>query len=222
MLPRSSKSRLATVVLLMLIGSSVGAQDTKWIVRGGGIYAATASDKSVSTVTLPPPMTQEATTLSVSDGPGFGVGLEYRLTERIGLEIAYLSAAHDADVVLTNDLGTFTSTDSLGLRTFTVGANYYFPANGRFLWSVGGFLAETFSDDVTFTYPALGRTDILAFDQDYGLGLKAAMDLPFAPGSPWMFSVEGRYMSTILESEVGNRDLDLNPLVLSLSVAYRF
>ena len=222
MLPRSSKSRLATVVLLVLIGSSVGAQDTKWIVRGGGIYAATASDKSVSTVTLPPPMTQETTTLSVSDGPGFGVGLEYRLTERIGLEIAYLSAAHDADVVLTNDLGTFTSTDSLGLRTFTVGANYYFPAKGRFLWSVGGFLAETFSDDVTFTYPALGRTDILAFDQDYGLGLKAAMDLPFAPGSPWMFSVEGRYMSTILESEVGNRDLDLNPLVLSLSVAYRF
>ena len=133
-----------------------------------------------------------------------------------------MSAAHDADVVLTNDLGTFTSTDSLGLRTITVGANYYFPANGRFLWSVGGFLAETFSDDVTFTYPALGRTDILAFDQDYGLGLKAAMDLPFAPGSPWMFSVEGRYMSTILESEVGNRDLDLNPLVLSLSVAYRF
>ena len=222
MLPRSSKSRLATVVLLVLIGSSVGAQDTKWIVRGGGIYAATTSDKSVSTVTLPPPMTQETTTLSVSDGPGFGVGLEYRLTERIGLEIAYLSAAHDADAVLTNDLGTFTSTDSLGLRTFTVGANYYFPANGRFLWSVGGFLAETFSDDVTFTYPALGRTDILAFDQDYGLGLKAAMDLPFAPGSPWMFSVEGRYMSTILESEVGNRDLDLNPLVLSLSVAYRF
>lgn len=222
MLRCSMNCRFTALALLILTGSATAAEDTKWIIRGGAAYVATASDEMVSTTTLPPPLTQETTTLSVSDGPAFGVGLEYRLFERIGLEIAYLSASHDADVVISNDSGTFAATDSLGLRTFTFGANYYFPANGRFIWSVGGFLAETFSDDVTFNYPALGRSDILAFDQDYGLGLKAAMDMPFAPGSPWMFSIEGRYMSTILESETGISDLDLNPFVLSLSVAYRF
>ncbi len=222
MQPRAYDCSLATLIIVVLIGSSVSAQETMWIVRGGGAYVATASDEMVSIVTLPPPLTQERTTVGVSDGPGFNIGLEYLLTQRVGLEIAYISASHDADVVITNDLGTFTATDSLGLRTFTFGANYHFPAKGRFLWSVGGFLAETFSDDVVVNFPALGRTETLRFDQDYGLGLKAGMDFPFAPGSPWTFSVEGRYMFMILESEAGSSDLDLNPIVLSLSVGYRF
>ena len=144
------------------------------------------------------------------------------MTHRVGLEIEILVTSHDSEVVITNDLGTFTSTDSLGLRTYTLGANYYFPTRGRARWSVGGFLAETFSDDVIVSFPALGRTDTLRFDQDYGLGVKGGMDLPFAPGSPWTFTIEGRYMSTILESEAGDSDLDLNPFVLSLSVGYRF
>lgn len=217
-----TKRRLATFPVMIFITSIASADDTKWIIRGGGGYMATASDEMVSVVTLPPPMTQETTSLSVSDGPGFNVALEYLLNERLGLEIAFLATSHDADVVIANDLGNFTATDSLGLRTFTVGANYHFSSKGPARWSVGGYLAETFSDDVTFSYPALGRTDIMAFDQDYGLGLKVAMDWPFSPGSPWMFSVEGRYMATILESETGTSDLDLNPFVLSLSVAYRF
>lgn len=222
MLPCAKKYRLATFILFMLIGSSVDAQETSWIIRGGAVYAVTASDESVSIATLTPPLTQERTTNRISDGPGLGVGLEYLLTQRIGLEIATLYTSHDSDVVIVNDLGSFTATDSIGLRTFTLGANYHFPAQGRALWSVGGYLALTFSDDVTLSFPALGRTDTLSFDQDYGLGVKAGMDLPFAPGSPWTFSVEGRYMFTILESEAAGSDLDLNPVVLSLSVGYRF
>lgn len=206
----------------MLLGSGAYAEDAKWIIRGGGVYAATASDESVSIVSLAPPLNQEHRTLSISDGPGLNIGLEYLLNERVGLEIAFLVTSHDADVVMTNDLGTFTATDSLGLRTFTFGANYHFSTKGRPRWSVGGYLAETFSDDVTLNFPGLGRTETLAFDQDYGLGLKAGMDLPFAPGGPWTLSVEGRYLFTILESEAGDSDLDLNPIVLSLNVGYRF
>ncbi len=220
--PCANYCRLATFILFMLIGSSIYAEETKWIIRGGGVYAATASDESISTVTLAPPLTQERTTHSVSDGPGFGVGLEYLLTQRVGLEVAILVTSHDSEVVIANDIGTFTATDSLSLRTFTVGANYHFPAKGRTLWSVGGYLAETFSDDVTLNFPALGRTDTISFDQDYGLGVKVGMDLPFAPGSPWTFSIEGRYIFTILEFEAGDSDLDLNPIVLSLSIGYRF
>ena len=52
--------------------------------------------------------------------------------------------------------------------------------------------------------------------------LDDTIDSAFAPGSPWTFSIEGRYMFTILESEAGDSDLDLNPIVLSLSVGYRF
>ena len=218
----SNYCRLAIFVIYILFGSNTYAEESKWIVRVSGLYSATASDESISVVALLPPLGPESTTLSVSGGPGFGVGLEYLLTERIGLEIAFLAASHDADAVLANDLGTFTATDSLGLRTFTVGANYHFPAKGRILWSVGGYVAETFSDDVTFSYPTLDRTDTLAFDQDYGLGLKAAMDLPFAPGSRWMFSIEGRYMLTILEAEAGDLDLDLNPFIVTVGVGYRF
>ncbi len=222
MLPCASNYRLATFILFMLIGSSIDAQETRWIIRGGGLYAATAGDESVSIATLAPPLTQERTTNRISDGPGLIVGVEYLLTERLGLEIVYLSTSHDSDVVVVNDLGSFTATDSIGLRTFTFGAIYHFPTHGRALWSVGGYLAETFSDDVVVNLPALGRTETLSFDQDYGLGVKAGMDLPFATGSPWTFSIEGRYMFTILESEAAGSDLDLNPAILSLGVSYRF
>ena len=222
MLPCANNYRLATFILSMLVGSSIDAQETRWIIRGGGVYAATAGDESVSIATLTPPLTQERTTNRVSEGAGFGVGLEYLLTPRVGLEIATLFTYHDSDVVIVNDLGSFTATDSIGLKTFTLGAKYQFSAQGRALWSVGGYLALTFSDDVTLNFPALGRTDTLSFDQDYGLGVKAGVGLPFAPGSSWTFSIEGRYMFTILESEAAGSDLDLNPVVLSLSVGYRF
>ena len=65
----SNYCRLAVFVIFVLFGSNTYAEESKWIVRVSGLYSATASDESISVVTLPPPLGSGSTTLSVSPNP---------------------------------------------------------------------------------------------------------------------------------------------------------
>lgn len=79
-----------------------------------------------------------------------------------------------------------------------------------------------FADGTDHVFPGLNRIEGRAYDQDYGLGVKGAMNWSFAPDSPWILSIEGRYMALlIMESETGG-DVDVDPLVLSIGIGYRF
>lgn len=211
-----------TAVLISLIGTSALAQESKWIVRGYPAYFSTTDDNSLAITTLPPPLGQEAISHSVAGGPGFGFGLEYMWSDHVGIEGAAFLTYHDTDMVISNDLGSFSASDSTRFRTFTFGANYHFNTKGRAHWSLGGFVPLMFADGTDHVFPGLNRIEGRAYDQDYGLGVKGAMNWSFAPGSPWILSIEGRYMALlIMESETGG-DVDVDPFVLSIGIGYRF
>ena len=219
---RANYTKLVTVILTTLIGCNALAQESNWVVRGVAAYATIKSDKSPVISTQPPPLGQESISQSVSGGPGFGFAAEYMWNKRIGIETAAFLTSHDVDMVISNDLGTFTATDSTRFRTFTLGANYYFETDGRTQWSLGGFVPLMFADGTDHVFPALGRTESRAYDQDYGVGVKGGMDWSFAPDSPWTLSVEGRYMFLLTMESESVGDIDVDPAFLSIGIGYRF
>ncbi len=213
---------LVTFFLLSLTGNSAFAQDREWVVRVIPSYFSTASDNSPVISTLPAPLGQETTFQDIAGAPGFGFGVEYMWNERFGIEIAAFMSSHDSDMVISNDLGTFAATDSTRFRTFSVGANYHFSSEGRTQWSLGGFVPWIYVDPTDHVFPELNRTEHRYYDQDYGLGVKGGMDWSFAADSPWTLTIEGRYMALlIMESETVG-DVDVDPLVLSIGIGYRF
>lgn len=218
---RRNLRRAAATILLMVVAGSVLAQEGRWVVRGLGAYFATAEDGSSFTVTQPAPLGEETITQSVQSAPGFGISAEYLWSERIGIEGGAFLSSHDVDMTISNDAGTFAATDATRFRTFTLGINYHFESEGRMQWSAGGFVPLMFADGTDHVFPDLDRPEGRAYDQDYGVGVKAGVDWSFAPGSPWTLSIEGRYMFLIMESETIG-DIDVDPAVLSVAVGYRF
>lgn len=219
---RANVAKLLALALALPVASSAVAQEGSWIVEGLPAYSATTTDDSATFATLPPPFGNEAISQSVGDGTGFGFAVEYLWRERLGIEGAAFLTFHDTDMTIANDLRTFPAMDSTRFRTFTLGVNYHFPVGGRLRWSLGAFLPLMFADGTDHVFPALGRTEGRAYDQDYGLGIKGGMEWPFTLESPWTLSVDVRYMFLlIMESETVG-DVDVDPFVLTAGVGYRF
>ena len=68
----------------------------------------------------------------------------------------------------------------------------------------------------------LVRAHKLSFDDDLGFGLRAGVDVPIGHGGSWIVSAGLRYLKAILESDGTGEDLDLDPLMVSIGVGYRF
>ena len=122
-------------------------------------YFSTTADNSLAITTLPPPLGQEAISHSVAGGPGFGFGLEYMWSDHLGIEGAAFLTYHDTDMVIANDLGSFSASDSTRFRTYTFGANYHFNTKGRAQWSLGGFVPLMFADGTDHVFPGLNRIE---------------------------------------------------------------
>lgn len=213
---------LVFISMAVLPGESTFAKDSTWLVRAIPSYFVTASSDSPVITTQPAPLGIESNSHSVDGDAGIGIGFEYLWGGRIGFEGAAFLSSHDTKMIIANDLGTFSASDSTRFRTFTFGVNYYFDTENSVQWSVGGFVPLMFADGTDHVFPDLNRTESRAYDQDYGIGVKGAAEWSFAPNSPWTLSVEGRYMFLLtMESETIG-DIDVDPFVLSLGLAYRF
>lgn len=193
---------------------STSGADTRWTLRGYALAYATGDE--VRTLSG-----GETTLFGIDDGSGFGLDLEYRLSRRLGLEGAVFVGDIDSTLVIEGPGPAMRDSEDIGFEVFSVGANYHLMPDRRFDLAIGGFLANHFFDVVTFDFPS-GRSERLSFDADYGFGAKIGADVPFGRDGNWLVSAELRYLLSILEAESGGRDLDANPVVLSVGLGYRF
>jgi outer membrane protein len=218
--------RLALALLALLLGSAAlplaaadgGARDARWIVRGHGVWVSPTGDEVEESRPIP----EDRSTLSVSDGAGFGLGLEYRWTPRLGVELGAMTADLDADFLLETGGVVLTDTETIATTSYSLGLNLHFAPGRRADVYVGGFVAMTAFDDAIFLTEA-GLREKRAWDDDYGFGAALGLDVPFRPGGAWTFSASARYLLTILEAEDSTSgDLDLDPLIVTAGVGYRF
>lgn len=191
----------------------------RWALTAAGAWLSPVGDEV--TASQRPPFAQQVETQEVSDdGTGFALGLEYRWTPRIGVELGYLRVEMDTNFRSEFAGMTFTDTESMDLESVLLGVNWHLTPRHRVDVSIGGLVAQTKADDVIFLTEIGGRAKRV-FDDDIGFGVKVGLEVPLRPQSGWGLAASVRYLDTILESETPGQDLDLDPVVATVGVRYR-
>ncbi len=211
----------ASIAVTLLSFASLplqAAAGDRWIVRAHGLILSTSGDPAVA-----PRETAEGIeqiSHEVGNGSGFGLSLEFLINGTYGEEIGIYDGDLDSDLSIDNGSQIRLDSADTGWEIYTLGCNYHFTPSPRIGVSLGAFAAITFFDD-TFFFTG-GGSEKLTFDDDYGIGLKVGLDIPLGANSGWLLTAEGRYLSTILETEGLTRDIEINPLILAAGVGYRF
>ena len=149
------------------------------------------------------------------------VELERRLGRRWGLEVATLSADLDARFDLDLGIQALADTETSSFELWSLGVNYHLTPERATDVHVGVFAAITYFDDLVFLTEA-GRADKLVFDDDVGFGVKLGVDHPLGDSGRWWLTAGVRYLRVILEGEIAGQDGDLDPVIGTVGVGYRF
>lgn len=191
-----------------------------WTVRAYGARLNTSSDGIFVASTAPGSNTIPIReNFGIENGTGFGLGIEFRPTQKIGVEAGLLLASLDASYKLDIGSDWAMDQDDVDFTAFTLGMNFHPLENtGRFDLFLGPFIGFSNFDDADFT--ALGTNKQYDFDGGFLWGAQVGFDLLFSEGGPWAFTSALRYMETTAEEK--SFDIDLDELILSAGIAYRF
>lgn len=216
--PRPDAPRQAACCALLLLAlAGPGAAAERFTLRVFGVAQSSAGDEIV----LAGPAAADTARFSLADGTAVGLELGFRWKPRLELELMTQFGGYDVDLD-ARGAGGRSANGSLGSETYTLGVNYRLSTAGRADITVGAFGGFSYYDDVTLTHPATGRPETFRFDDDLGFGAKLGIDLALDRAARWLASGSLRYQQSILEGEIAGRDLDVDPLSVTLGVGYRF
>ena len=131
---------------------------------------------------------------------GFGAGLEYRFTDRIGVEVAIMQGA--PEVSLSADvpgLGQLALADDM--NTVVVSGDlliHLTPASPTLDFYLGAGLANVSYGDLRFEVLDLDTLEV-SVDDDFTWSLRAGVDIAFGQSSHWAAVGGIRYVPTDLE-----------------------
>lgn len=160
-------------------------------------------------------------------GFGFGLGGEYRISSRLGIDVGVLGAAA-VDIAFT-EVGpgewVWTEYETLTFTPITAGLDIHLTPNKDVDLYVCPMLAWIHYGGLeVHTHDGWSRTRV-EFDEDLGVGLSLGMDVPFGDRDRWSFSATLSH----LESELAGRDRnsgyrfgDYDATILGLGFGYRF
>lgn len=190
-------------------------RDSRWTLRAFPLRMNTDGDSS-DTVAVD---FSERTNLTVGGGTGFGASAEYRPSSRWGIEAAVLYAEADAVLVydsLTEWLMASADEEFLAL---TIGPNLHLTPDKRADVYVGAFVGLAQLSDATFNLGGTVGSQSRNFDDEVLLGLQLGVDVPFG-AKGWAFHASGRLMD--VSASGPGTDLDLNPFIGAIGLAYNF
>jgi len=161
--------------------------------------------------------------LIVDDGTGFGVSLEYRMSCLLGLEAGYLNTPLDSMFMFDSDTEWLMASDKMPTGFATLGLNFHLTPKKRvdlFLGPVLGFV-----DYGTVNYNLGGTIGPISdnLDEDFGIGLRAGIDVPFQKNGPWALTAGLHWFPSLdAKSVIRPLNVAVNPKIASLGLAYRF
>lgn len=192
----------------------------RWTVRPALVYWD-ADQTEIRTINGPAGPTQERTKLQVGgSGGGIGVGLEYHVNDRVGLEGELQYVTLDSGFII--DLGEAWEMGNDDMETYAlfVGPNFHLTPNRRSDFYVGPFVALVSVDDPEFRL--FGVDETVNFGSEVGFGLKLGLDVPFGPSTPWAFHIGARYLDLSLSGDSRRVpvDVSLDPLIGTVGLSY--
>ncbi len=195
------------------------AGEERWLLRMSGV--SVTPDITLDTMDAE----GQRITASGDGAKGFGVEVEYRLNDRLGLTVGGLSAAPRVVVRVTPPSGEPVSAgDDLSMRPLTVGLDVHLTPASRVDLSVGLMVAYVAYGDLELD-AGEGRRLELSSDDDVGWGATVGADVRQGDG-PWSIGVSASYLDTTLRvsnaEDPDTQEVDVDPFILGLGVGYRF
>jgi outer membrane protein W len=197
---------VAAGLTLAAASTSILAKDSSWTLRFHGAIVDSSGGSRTSV--------GDGIDNRVEAGGGFGIGAEYRLSHRCGLEFSTLFAGLEIRNSLSGGTGVAQGLE-LTMMPLTLALPFHFDVGNR----ADLFVAPTFSIvryvDIENSVSSAGVDSGVGVDSDAALGAALGVDVPFGKGK-WAFSSSLRYMST------GFEDTDVDPVIVTVGFAYRF
>lgn len=162
--------------------------------------------------------------IDASTAPGFGVGLDYRLSKRLSLGAAYMRHDFDLDLGVTIDGIGASVTTGFDVGIFTFGLDVDLTSPGGFALTIGPAIAWIDYDDVLVDLPSLGAAGTLTFDDEVALGVRLRAEIPIGN---WRILAGIEFYGASAEDKTRNDfdldvDVEMDPTIVSLGVGYRF
>jgi len=206
------------IILVVWFASLTFAQDENMLLRVRLINVAPNDDSSQ--------ILDTGTSVAVDDAVVPEIDLTYMFNQNWGLEVIAATSPHD----LSTENGALAGADAgeVWVLPPTLTLQYHFGFNQPIDFYAGLGLNYTlfYNYDLSADLEGLGVTDI---DFDGSLGLAGNLGVDFKINEKWIFNIDVKYIdiATEAELETGNTvldklDVDINPLVASIGVGFRF
>ena len=194
---------MAATALSLAIGGAHAAQGD-WLLRFG---AANVNPSAGSTGVVP----DDA--IDVSDGTAAFINGTYMIRDNIGIEL--LAATPFNHDITLEGAGKIAETDHLPP---TLSLQYHFNPESNVRPYVGAGLNWT----TFFNEKATAVIKEISLDDSFGLAVQVGVDVDI--NEKWFFNADIRKMDieTTAETDIGNIDVAIDPVVISLGVGLRF
>jgi outer membrane protein len=212
--PLASAAVLAALLGLAAGPAAAGAGD--WLLRAG--VTTVAPDAGSDAI----PATGD--TLDVDDDTTLGFNVSYFVTDNVAIEVlAALPFTH----MVSAEGGALSGADVVEIDHLppTVSAQWHFlPSNNIRPYVGAGLTYFLILDDES----QLGAGTDVSVDDGVGFAVQAGVDFDIAPN--WFLNLDLRYISLSVDAEVsgagagvdGTYDVDIDPLVYTAAVGYKF
>jgi outer membrane protein W len=172
--------------------------DYDWKLFVGPSYVSPLSDSDVANV---------GNSIEASSELGYEIGVEWKGTDRLGFEIAYL----DVDTDLETSLGTI---GDISMRPWMLSLNFHVVDKNAFNWYVGPTLAYVGWSDLKLANGT--RYDV---DGESTFGLSTG----FVVGLGETFGIQFglRYMDASIDAGLAD-EISVDPLFAGVALAFRF
>lgn len=200
--------RIALAVGLMLAAASntIPAEEPAWTIRFHGAILETSAEQQAGM--------GNGLVSSVDTGGGLGVGAEYRISRRLGLDLSILFAGLEIGTRLSSGSGLVQDLE-LGMMPITFAVPFHFDTGDRVDLYAGPTLNLVRYVDVRSYIRGTGWGTEVDVDSDTALGAALGIDIPFGKRK-WAFSAGLRLMKT----EADGTDVD--PVIVTLGFARSF
>lgn len=202
-----TKRSLVLPVLALLASPATAAGGSPWTVRFHGALVQSSAQ---------PRATVTRGVVNRLDGASGGVGLgaEYRLSARVGLELSTLLAGMEVEIASAGPSFAGQRLE-LSMVPFTLGIPFHFAIDGKIDVYLGPTLSHVSYVNTHTSFTRWGAGTYVDVGSDTAPGAALGLDWKLGGGG-WALSVGLRYLS----ATAGNTDVD--PLIVTIGAAYRF
>ena len=215
---------LAAVVVVGGASTPAAAADSGWKLRASGLWVEPDfSWEEVSEY-------GERQSATASGELGFGLGLEYRVSGRLGIEASVAWVAPEIVVSLEQPpIIDVSSGDGLESTTIGLALNIHLTPNAVFDLYLAPTISYVFYGDLTFDLGMFCDPDMLCLfpfevGDEVGWGGALGVDVPLGQGG-WLLNGSVAYQSSDIEVTDPDGDSEsfgFDPITIALGVAYRF